>query len=245
MEKKVYLYSTCLGSALMGRTIMNTVWLLKQAGFEVIYKKNQTCCGQPSYNSGYFQESKKVALYNADLFNKDYPVLVPSGSCAGMMMHDYLELFDENDEDYQKIKKFSNRVFELGEFLDKYLKIDDLGNPIKVTWHGNCHALRVAKSVSFSKSLIKKLKNVELITLPYEEECCGFGGTFSVKEPEVSNAMVLEKIKHIKETECKYIIIGDGGCMMNIDGALKRNKIDIKVIHLYDFLAKRMKGEVI
>lgn len=242
--KKVYLYSTCLGSALMGRTIMNAIWLLKKAGYEVVFKKDQTCCGQPSYNSGYFNESKKVALYNVDLFDKDYPILVPSGSCAGMMMHDYLEMF-EKDKDYEKIKNFSKRVFELSQFLDENLDIDDLGENVKVTWHSNCHALRVAKSINSSKNLIKKLKNVELINLPYEEECCGFGGTFAVKEPAVSNAMAMEKIKHIKETGCKYIIIGDGGCMMNIDGTIKRNNVDVKVIHLYDFLAKRIKGEAI
>lgn len=130
---KVYLYSTCLGQAMMGSTIMNVVWLLKQAGYEVVFKKDQTCCGQPSYNSGYYEESKKIALFNANLFNEDYPILVPSGSCAGMMMHDYLELFDENDKDYEKIKKFSSKVHELGEFLYEKLDIKDLGEPLKVT----------------------------------------------------------------------------------------------------------------
>ncbi|PSM52194.1 NAD-independent L-lactate dehydrogenase LldEFG, oxidoreductase subunit [Campylobacter blaseri] len=244
--KKVYLFSTCLGTALMGKMVKNTILLLQKEGIEVIFKKDQTCCGQPGFNTGYFKDTKKIALYNAKLFNEDYPVLVPSGSCSGMMMHDYLELF-KDDKDYEAIKNFSSRVYDLSVYLDKVLdiKLEDKGEPIKVTWHSNCHALRIAKSIESSKALIKKLKNVELIELEHEEECCGFGGTFAVKEPEISNAMAMEKIKDIKNTGCKYLISSDGGCLMNIAGTISRNKEDIKTIHLYDFLLKRINGEVL
>lgn len=241
--KKVYLFATCLGSAIMQESVLNAVKLLRREGVEVIFKKNQTCCSQPSFNSGYFNESKNIALHNIKLFDKDYPIVVPSGSCAGMMSHDYLELF-KDDVNFNMVKDFSSRVIELSQYLDEVLNVDyeDKGEPIKVTWHSNCHALRVQKSIDASKNLIKRLKNVELVNLQYEEECCGFGGTFAVKEPEISNAMVREKIKDIQNTGASCIISGDGGCLMNIAGTMAKMGIDVKAMHLYDFLNKRLQG---
>ena len=189
MQKKVYFYATCLASAAMQNTILNSIKLLRSAGVEVIFKKDQTCCGQPSYNTGYFKDTKKVALYNAELFSEDLPVVIPSGSCGGMMSHDYVELF-KDDANYEKIKKFSSKVIELSQYLEQIgFKIEDKGEPIKVTWHSNCHALRVQKSIEASKNLLRSLKNVELVELKYEEECCGFGGTFSVKEDRKSTRL--------------------------------------------------------
>ena len=242
--KKIYFYATCLGTAAMQESIINAIKLLTREGIEVIFKKNQTCCAQPSFNSGYFKESKEIALYNVNLFEKDYPIVVPSGSCAGMMSHDYIELF-KKDKELERVEKFSKRIIELSQYLDKVLNVnyEDKGEPIKVTWHSNCHALRVQKSIESSKNLIKRLKNVELIDLEYEEECCGFGGTFAVKEPEISNAMVKTKIKDIQNTGVKYLISGDGGCLLNIDGTMKKMGLDIKGVHLYDFLLKRIEGE--
>ena len=163
-----------------------------------------------------------------------------------MMMHDYLELF-EGDKEYEFIKEFSSRIFELSVYLDKILNVgyEDKGDPIKVTWHSNCHALRVAKSVESSKNLIRRFKNVELVNLKYEEECCGFGGTFSVKEPEISNAMALAKIKDIEETGSECVVSGDGGCLMNIAGTMKRNGKSVKAVHLYDFIQSRIQGAAI
>ena len=241
--KKVYFYATCLGTAAMQEMVLNAIKLLQREGVEVVFKKNQTCCAQPSFNTGYFNETREIALYNADLFDKDYPIVVPSGSCAGMMSHDYLELF-KGREEFAKIKDFSSRIIELSQYLNDVLKVnyEDKGEPIKITWHSNCHALRIQKSIEASKNLLKKLKNVELVNLQYEEECCGFGGTFSVKEPEISNAMVKAKIKDIQNTGVKYLVSGDGGCLLNIDGTMKRMGLNIKGIHLYEFLLKRLEG---
>ncbi len=246
MSKIVYFYATCLGSAAMQETVLNGIRLLRKENVEVIFKKNQTCCGQPSYNTGYFDETKAVALYNAELFEGDYPIIVPSGSCAGMMSHDYLHLF-KDEGNYEKVAKFSKRVIDLSQYLDEVLKVryEDKGTPIKITWHSNCHALRVQKSVNSSKNLLKQLKNVELVELAHEEECCGFGGTFSVKEPEISNAMAVEKVKDIQNSGAKYVISGDGGCLLNINGTMSRMGLDIRGVHLYDFLLKRLEGAAI
>lgn len=238
---KAYFFSTCLGGVAYSDTCVNAIKLLQKEGVEVIFKKDQTCCGQPSYNSGYYEESRKVALYNVDLFEGDYPIIVPSGSCAGMMKHDYLELF-EGSSDYKRIEDFCGRVFELSEFLDKKLNVryEDKGEPIKITWHSNCHALRVAKSIESSKTLLRSLKNVELIELEREEECCGFGGTFSVKEPQISEAMVGEKIADIHSRNVDYLIAADAGCLLNISGAMQKMGSKVKTAHLYDFLANRV-----
>ena len=246
MSKTVYFYATCLGSAAMQETVLNGIRLLRKENVEVIFKKNQTCCGQPSYNTGYFDETKAVALYNVELFEQDYPIIVPSGSCAGMMSHDYLHLF-KDESNYEKVAKFSKRVIDLSQYLDEVLKVkyEDKGTPIKITWHTNCHALRVQKSIDASKNLLKQLKNVEMVELTHEEECCGFGGTFSVKEPEISNAMAVEKVRDIQNSGVKYVISGDGGCLLNINGTMSRMGLDIRGVHLYDFLLKRLEGVAI
>lgn len=238
---RIYFFATCLGSVAYSNTCINAIKLLQKEGVEVVFKKDQTCCGQPSYNSGYYNDTKAVALHNINIFDKPYPIIVPSGSCAGMMKVDYLELF-ENDSNYSLVKEFSSRVFELSEFLLKELKVnyDDIGEKVKVTWHSNCHALRVAKSVEYSKTIIRQLKNVELVELDKEDECCGFGGTFSIKEPEISKAMVESKISDIKSKNIDYVVSGDAGCLMNISGAMDKMGLGIKGIHLYDFIAQRI-----
>lgn len=238
---RAYFFATCLGGAAYSSTCINAIKLLQKEGVEVVFKKDQTCCGQPSYNSGYFADTKKIALHNIALFKENYPVIVPSGSCAGVMKHDYLELFAD-DGDYAMVKEFSARVFELSDFLLNTLKVNyrDCGEKIRVTWHSNCHALRVAKSIESSKALIRQLANVELVELEREEECCGFGGTFSIKEPEISKAMVEAKIADIKSRGVDYLIAGDAGCLMNISGAMGKMGVGVKPVHLYDFIAERI-----
>ena len=219
-HKKVYFFATCLGGIAYSATCLNAIKLLQKEGVEVIFKKDQTCCGQPSLNSGYYEDTKKIALHNVELFSEPYPVIVPSGSCAGIMKVDYLEIFAD-DGNYAQVKEFSKRVFELSDFLLKELKVkyeDTSDKKVRVAWHSNCHALRTAKSI----------------------ECCGFGGTFSIKEPEISNAMVMEKIADIKARNVEYLISADAGCLMNISGAMKKNGVKIKPVHLYDFIAQRI-----
>ena len=176
-----------------------------------------------------------------NLFKGNEPIILPSGSCTGMMKVDYIELFEGSEYESQA-REFSSRIYELSEFLDKVLKVryEDKGAPTKVTWHSNCHALRSAKCIDSAKNLIKSLNNVELIELEREEECCGFGGTFSVKEPEISNAMVTQKVQDIASRGVEYILSADSGCLLNISGAMKKQGVNVKPMHLYDFLAQRI-----
>ncbi len=242
LSLKVNFFATCLGAAIYSNASLNAIKLLRKENLEVVFKKDQTCCGQPSYNSGYYEETKKVVLYNIKLYsNNDYPIILPSGSCTGMMRHDYLELFEGHAE-FNMVKDFCSRVYELSEFLDKKLQVkyEDKGEPLKITWHSNCHALRVAKVIDSAKNLIRQLKNVELIELEKEEECCGFGGTFSVKEPEISAVMVKEKIKDIESRQVDVIVSADAGCLMNISTAMQKMGSLTKPMHFYDFLASRL-----
>lgn len=239
---RVYFFATCLGNLAYSNTCINAMRILQEAGVEIVFKKDQTCCGQPSYNSGFYQETKKLVLYNLELFSDPYPIIVPSGSCTGMMRHDYEELF-RDDSRYSQVKEFCSRIYELSEFLVKELNFlpQDKGEAVSVTWHSNCHALRVAKCIPYAKKILTHLKNVRLRELEHEEECCGFGGTFSVKEPEISYAMVKEKIEDIMAQDVEYVLSGDAGCLLNISGAMSKMGIKkVQPMHFYDFLAQRM-----
>lgn len=248
MDHNVNFFATCVGATALQDSVLSSIKLMQMYGANITFKKKQTCCGQPAYNSGYVKEAKEVAFYNMALFaDNDYPIVVPAGSCAGMMSHDYKQLFkDDSQEVRASVDRFAARIYDQSEYLTNVLhaQLEDKGRPIKVTFHVSCHSLRVQECIPVQKALIRQLKNVTLVDIPFEEECCGFGGTFSIKEPAISNAIVSEKIKHIQETGCKVVLAGDNGCILNISGALARKGIsDIKVMSLYDFLLKRVTGE--
>jgi L-lactate dehydrogenase complex protein LldE len=237
----VYYFGTCLMDMFYPEAAMAGIKLIQREGVRVRFPRQQTCCGQPAYNSGFPKEAKKVALKQIDIFSENYPIVVPSGSCAGMMKHHYPLLF-EGDARFDLIREFSSRIVELSEFLVQTLdvKLEDRGAPIKVTWHSSCHALREMHIVEYSKSLIRQLQNVQLIELQNEFECCGFGGTFAVKQPDLSGAMVSDKIADIQQTAATRLLTGDCGCLMNINGAMEYQKIPIKGQHFAEFIWERI-----
>jgi len=241
---KIYFFGTCLIEMLYPEAGIAAVRLLKREGIGIIFPKDQSCCGQPAYNTGYRHEAKKVALKQIRLFNKDYPVIVPSGSCAGMMRFHYPKLFAK-DSELDEVKAFSARVFELTEFLVNVLniKLEDKGPPLNVTWHSSCHALREMEIVTESKSLLKQLSNVNLVELRNEHQCCGFGGTFSVKQPEISAAMVRDKLDDIIQTGVTEVISGDCGCLVNIGSAAKKQNALVQGQHIAEFLWERIRDK--
>ena len=240
---KVYFFGTCLIDMAFPEAGMAGIRLIQREGVDVVFPQRQTCCGQPAYNSGFPEEAKVVARKQVDIFNKDYPIVVPSGSCAGMMKYHYPELF-KNEADVEDIQRFSNRIFELTEFLVHVLKVkfEDAGHHVTVTWHSSCHALREMQVTEYSKALIRQLKNVELVELQNETECCGFGGTFAVKRPEISAAMVRDKTEDIRQTGARIVLGGDCGCLMNISGALKHRNIPVYEQHIAEFIWERTNG---
>jgi len=237
----VYYFGTCLMDMFYPEAGMAGIKLIQREGLRVIFPRQQTCCGQPAYNSGFPKEAKKVALKQIEIFPEKYPIVVPSGSCAGMMKHHYPLLF-EGDARLDSIQQFSSRIVELSEFMVRTLnvKLEDRGAPIKVTWHSSCHALREMHIIEYSKSLIRQLQNVQLIELQNEYECCGFGGTFAVKQPDLSGAMVSDKVADIQQTTAARVLTGDCGCLLNISGALEYQKIPIKGQHFAEFIWERI-----
>jgi len=240
---KVYFFGTCLIDMAFPEAGMAAIRLLRRAGVEVIFPQAQSCCGQPAYNSGFIDEAVSVARKQLRVFGGTDPIVVPSGSCAGMMKLHYPELF-AGTADADAARRFADRVFELSSFLIRVLdiRLEDRGAPIKVTWHSSCHAMREMGSIADAKSLIGKLENVELVPLQREEECCGFGGTFSVKQPAISAAMVNDKIDDIVNTGASTVLAGDCGCLLNINGAMAHRGLAIEGKHLAEFIWERTDG---
>ena len=241
--KEVYFYATCLVDLFFPDAGMAGIELLQAAGVRVIFPEGQTCCGQPAYNCGYWEEARDVARSQVALFPKDIPVILPSGSCAGMMKNHYPELFHGQPEEAQ-VRAFSSRVFELTQFLVNELdvKLQDLGEPVKVTWHSSCHAVRDLGLVCEPKQLIAQLSNVELAPLTREHECCGFGGTFSVRQPEISGAMSCDKAADAEATGASVVLSTDGGCLLNVNGTLEAKKSPLRVQHIAEFLWERTRA---
>jgi L-lactate dehydrogenase complex protein LldE len=236
----VYFFGTCLMDAVYPDAGMAAIRLLQGQEVKVVFPQDQACCGQPAYNSGFTQEARAVALKQIQVFSKPYPVVVPSGSCAAMMKHHYPKLFSGTPAEADA-RRFSKRVYELFEYLTvvRKVRLEDRGDPVTITWHSSCHALREMDVIGCAKALIGQLKNVTLVELERETECCGFGGTFAIKQPAISAAMVKDKVAAISRTGASTVVAGDCGCLMNITGAMERAGVAVVGKHLAQFLWER------
>lgn len=234
---KVYLYGTCLIDSLYPDSGIDAVALLEAHGIEVIFPQQQSCCGQPAYNSGYHKEAKQVAQSQIPLFSQPIPIVVLSGSCAGMMKHHYPDLCGKRET----VEDFAGRIFEFSEFLHHVLRIEleDKGAPINVALHTSCAARREMGCRPTALSLLNQLKQMTLVEHPYESECCGFGGTFAVKHGDISSAMVKDKCDSLLSAGVDTYVSADWGCMMNINGALSKQKQSLQGQHIASFLYQR------
>jgi L-lactate dehydrogenase complex protein LldE len=242
--KAVYFFGTCLLDVFHGRAGLAAVELIEREGVRVIYPQDQTCCGQPPFNSGYRDESRHVAEAQMALMPGPHPVVVPSGSCGAMMRVHYPRLFAGDPMREPASREFASRVFEWSEFMVNVLGVTlvDRGQPAKVTYHPSCHLMRELHAGDAPLALLRQLGNVELLPLPQAEECCGFGGTFSVKYDAISAAMVGDKAGNIADTGAHTVVSADAGCLMNIGGALARRGHPIAVKPLAAFLKERVDG---
>ena len=238
--RRVYLFGTCLIDLFFPDAGVDSVRLLEREGIEVVFPQGQTCCGQPAYNSGYHDDARTVARQQIGLFPGDDPIVVPSGSCASMMKHHYLDLF-RGEPDFDTARAVAGRVYELTEFLVRVLEIDleDLGTPQKVAIHTSCHARREMGVAGDAEQLIDRLGNVERVGFERQTECCGFGGTFAVKHAPISAAMVTEKVDAIGAAAPDRLVGGDCGCLMNIGGTLDKRGSPIRVKHIASLLWER------
>ena len=240
IPSKVYFYGTCLVDLFFPDAGLAGIQLLQRAGVAVVFPEGQTCCGQPAYNCGFFEEARDVARTQIALFPEELPVILPSGSCAGMMKRHYPDLFKDQPEAVAA-NAFAARVYELTQFLVDVLdvKLEDLGQPVRVTWHSSCHALRDLGLKGQPQALLGQLANVELAPLARERECCGFGGTFSVRHPEISGAMACDKAADAVATGASVVLSTDGGCLLNVQGVLEAQKAPMRAQHIAEFLWER------
>jgi L-lactate dehydrogenase complex protein LldE len=208
--------------------------VLERAGCEVEFREAQTCCGQPAFNSGYREEARSIASHFLKVFEGAECIVVPSGSCASMISHHYADLFGGQDV-------LASRVWEFSQFLVDVLKVEDVGARLErvVTYHDSCHALRELKIKDAPRSLLKHVRGLQVAEMDIAEECCGFGGTFSVKFPEVSGAMARTKIDSIVRTGADTVVSIDSSCLMQLQGALHRAGSTVRTMHLAEVLASR------
>lgn len=237
---RVSLFITCMCDIFASNVGKDTVEILERVGCEVDFPEAQTCCGQPAYNSGYLENTKETMKHMMKAFRHSEYVVGPSGSCIAML-RDYENIFQGDPEWESEAKKLAAKSFELTQFLVEVLGIVDVGSNFtgRVTYHPSCHMTRLLGVKDAPRQLLEHVKGVELIQLPQGEDCCGFGGTFSVKNSVISGEMVQEKADHVGETEAEYLVGGDMACLMNIGGRLSREGRNVKVVHLAEILNHR------
>lgn len=239
----VYFFGTCLIDVFYPQAGVSAIALLQREGIKVIYPQQQTCCGQPAWNSGYRHEALSVARAQLALFAKPIPVVVPSASCAGMLQIHLPRLF-HGEPDAARACELAERVFEFTAFLQDTLRITltDLGEPVSVALHQSCSAQRETHSAKATQQLLQQLRNVTLREPEHQTECCGFGGTFAVKQPEISAAMAREKAAALKATDAQQLVSQDCGCLMNIGGVLDKQNSGLPHQHIAQFLWERTSG---
>jgi len=240
VPESVYFFGTCLMDLLYPEAGIAGMELLRRAGIRVIFPEKQSCCGQPAYNSGYRDEARTVAAAQIACFPDPLPVVVPSGSCAGMIRHHYAKLF-EGHPLQARAEALAARVYELTEFLVDVLQFRpaDLGSPIKVAVHSSCSARRELGVADRIETLVDALGQVTRVEHDRKAECCGFGGTFAVKQPEISAAMVTDKCGELHASGAELVVSQDCGCLMNIGGAFDRRDDAVPTLHIAEFLWER------
>jgi L-lactate dehydrogenase complex protein LldE len=242
MIVKAQLFITCLAEQFFSPMLKDMVTVLERLGVQCEFPEAQTCCGQPMFNSGFQSQARSLARKWIDTFDRTAGYIVsPSGSCVDMVRHHYPELFPAGTVDHERAQAVAARTFEFTQFLVDELKITDVGAvfPHKVTYHASCHLLRGLQARTQPRQLLQGVQGLELVPLPEEETCCGFGGVFSVIYPEVSQAMMETKVRHIAASGADTIVACDAGCLMNIAGGLKKVNSPIKALHLIQVLASQ------
>jgi len=238
-DRRASLMVTCLGDLFFPEVGVSIVRLLRKLGVTVDVPTDQTCCGLPLFNSGYHAEAAAVARRTVSLFKDSEHVVVPSGSCAWMVMHEYPGLLADSAL-AREASQLAARTHEFSQFLVRVLGVTDFtaAVPGRVTYHDSCHLLRGLHESQSPRTLLGKLKGAELVPLPGADECCGFGGSFAVRFPGISGAMVQDKATFIDKAGVDAVVATDAGCLMNIAGCLRRRGSAVRVLHLAEVLEK-------
>jgi L-lactate dehydrogenase complex protein LldE len=239
---RVSLFITCLVDQLWPSVGASAVEVLRRAGCEVVFDERQTCCGQPAFNTGYRTEARRLARRFIEIFEESGSdaVVSPSGSCTAMAHH-FHELFDGDAGWRRRAEALAARTHEFGSFLVNVLGVEDVGASFRgrVTWHDACHGLRDLNVHGEPRKLLRNVRGLEFVELQNADSCCGFGGTFSVKYPEISVAILDNKIEAIEKAGVRAVVSGDASCLMQIGGRLTRGGSRVRAMHLAEVLAAK------
>ncbi len=241
----VDLFTTCLTDNFYPNVAVAVVRVLRRLGIDVDVPPDQTCCGQPAFNSGFLDEARAVARHMLDVFADSEIVVSPSASCCGMVRHYYPVLFADYPTELERAKALGNRLFEFVELLEKVLTVDWTALGLRfegtATYHYSCHL----RAIGLTDEVPRLLAHVDGLTLePLEkfDQCCGFGGTFAVKYPHVSEALVNDKVECVERTGAEILVCNEGGCALNISGLLHRRGSAIRLMHVAEILDAAMNG---
>lgn len=239
MHKKVTLFIQCLVDSMFPEAADSLVHVLRKLKVPLDYPVSQTCCGQPAFNSGYTRDARVAALHFIKTFEDAEVIVCPSGSCVQMIRHHYPELFADDPDLRMRARSIGNKCYEFTEYLVDVLGVRNIGASFsgKVTYHDSCHLLRGLGIGEQPRLLMQHVENLHFIEMNDSDICCGFGGTFSINYPEISTAMVDEKVDNIVASGADFVTGCDVSCLMNIKGRLARRNIDIGVVHIAEILA--------
>jgi L-lactate dehydrogenase complex protein LldE len=235
----VQLFVTCLVDSLFPQTGEAVVDILHRLGIRVEFPREQTCCGQPTFNAGLRKDARAIAEHTIKVFEKtEGDIVTPSGSCAHMFRHNYSELFEGDSAWLPRAGALAARTYEFTEYLVDKLGVTDLGAQWygKLTYHSSCHTLRGIKVDRQPRVLLAHIKGATLVELPHADECCGFGGIMSVEHPELSAEWLKRKISNFEATDSPTLVVTDAGCLMHIAGGLHRQKKTQRVMHIAEIL---------
>jgi L-lactate dehydrogenase complex protein LldE len=248
LRVRVSLFITCYNDVLFPATGIAVVQVLERLGHRIVFRRAQTCCGQMHYNTGYQRETVPLVRKFVDLFADDELIVAPSASCVAMIRDHYEQaaVLAGDEQLVEKVKNIVPRVFEFTELLVNKFGVEDVGACFsrRVTYHPSCHSLRMLRLGDAPLRLLQSVNGLELIDLPNKTECCGFGGTFAIKNAETSSAMVEDKVRCVLDSGAEICTAADNSCLMQIDGALHRQKLPIRTMHIAQILASTNKEVV-
>ena len=239
---KASLFVTCLVDQFYPDVGLSTARVLQRLGVDVQFPEAQTCCGQPAFNSGFNEKAFELARKFLEVFEDSDYVVLPSGSCGSMIKVFYEDLFKQDAGLHKRMKEVADRTYEFSQFLVNVLGVNDVGASFhgKATYHASCHLLRELGATNESIDLIKSVEGLEFIAVENASVCCGFGGTFSVKYPEISEAMIGKKLDTIQSSGADIVVANDSGCLMQLKGAMSRRKLRARAIHLAELLDNKV-----
>ena len=240
---RIALFVTCLVDGLVPAAGKATVEVLERLGHEVVFPAGQTCCGQMHVNTGYVADATALVRRHVEVFEPYEAVVAPSGSCVGSVRHQHemVARVAGDPELAGRAAAVAARTYELSQLLVDVLGVTDVGAsyPHRVTYHPTCHSLRLLRVGDRPLRLLRAVRGIDLVELPRAEECCGFGGTFALKNPDTSTAMLADKMRAVLDTRAEVCTAGDASCLLHIGGGLSRLRTGVRTVHLAEILASR------